>query len=326
EWRGHGRRARRRGTHRAPGRRHGRRRAQGRRLMLTAILIGALALIAFAYVALPLLAPNQADPLPDDRDPVLVDLQEEKAALFRAIRELDARSDLAPERREQLRARYEAKAAKVLRAIDDREAELAGRAPARRPAPRRVPLGVVAVLALMLVTAAVLPTFVLPRVGEDATITTTDMDLAQQLQALQTAAREDPNATNLLALGDAYLSLQQVEDAESAYRQVVETIEPVPAGAYQRMAILSLQTDLGQAHEWLRLARAADAFDPDTLYLLGEVGFARGDIIEALSAYRDYAAVIGLDGMEGAAGPSGSAGLGDAAAGETDAPIEITAV
>ena len=294
--------------------------------MLTAILIGALALIAFAYVALPLLAPNQADPLPDDRDPVLVDLQEEKAALFRAIRELDARTDLAPERREQLRARYEAKAAKVLRAIDDREAELAGRARPRRTAPRRVPLGVVAVLALMLVTAAVLPTFVLPRVGEDATITTTDMDLAQQLQALQNAAREDPNATNLLALGDAYLSLQQVEDAESAYRQVVETIEPVPAGAYQRMAILSLQTDLGQAHEWLRLARAADAFDPDTLYLLGEVGFARGDIIEALSAYRDYAAVIGLDGMEGAAGPSGSAGLGDAAAGETDAPIEITAV
>src|SRR5690606_17275422 len=150
EWRGHGRRARRRGTHRAPGRRHGRRRAQGRRLMLTAILIGALALIAFAYVALPLLAPNQADPLPDDRDPVLVDLQEEKAALFRAIRELDARGDLAPERREQLRARYEAKAAKVLRAIDDREAELAGRARPRSTAPRRVPLGVVAVLALML--------------------------------------------------------------------------------------------------------------------------------------------------------------------------------
>ena len=294
--------------------------------MLTAILIGALALIAFAYVALPLLAPNQADPLPDDRDPVLVDLQEEKAALFRAIRELDARGDLAPERREQLRARYEAKAAKVLRAIDDREAELAGRARPRSTAPRRVPLGVVAVLALMLVTAAVLPTFVLPRVGEDATITTTDMDLAQQLQALQTAARDDPNATNLLALGDAYLSLQQVEDAETAYRQVVETIEPVPAGAYQRMAILSLQSDLAQAHEWLRLARAADPFDPDTLYLLGEVGFARGDIDESLSAYRDYAAVIGLDGAEAGAGSSGSDGSGDAAADGTDAPIDITAV
>src|SRR5690606_3207504 len=99
-------------------------RFRGRQLMLTAILIGALALIAFAYVALPLLSPTQTDPLPDDRDPVLADLQEEKAALFHAIRELEARADLAPERREQLRARYEAKAAKVLRAIDDREAEL----------------------------------------------------------------------------------------------------------------------------------------------------------------------------------------------------------
>ncbi|MFO7546321.1 MAG: c-type cytochrome [Trueperaceae bacterium] len=299
--------------------------------MLTAILIGALALIAFAYVALPLLAPNQADPLPDDRDPVLVDLQEEKAALFRAIRELEARTDLAPERREQLRARYEAKAAKVLRSIDDREAELAGRARPQRTAARRVPVGVAAVLALMLVTAAVLPTFVLPRVGEDATITTTDMELAQQLQALQNAARQDPNATNLLALGDAYLSLQQVEDAETAYRQVVETIEPVPAGAYQRMAILSLQSDLAQAHEWLRLARAADPFDPDTLYLLGEVGFARGDIPEALSAYRDYAAAIGLDGAAAAVDGSGDAaavdGSGDAAAVDgTEGSVEVTAV
>src|SRR5690606_16663532 len=132
---------------------------------------------------------------------------------------------------------------------------------------RRVPVGIVAVLALLVATAAVLPTFVLPRVGEEATITTTDVGAAQQLQALQNAARQDPNATNLLALGDAYLGLQQVEDAEAAYRQVVETIEPVPAGAYQRMAILTLQSDLAAAHEWLRLARAADPFDPDTLFL-----------------------------------------------------------
>ena len=61
--------------------------------MLTGILIGALALIAFLYVAVPLLAPGQSDPLPDDRDPVLVDLGEEKDALFRAIRELDAREE-----------------------------------------------------------------------------------------------------------------------------------------------------------------------------------------------------------------------------------------
>jgi len=290
--------------------------------MLTAILIGALALIAFAYVALPLLAPTQTDPLPDDRDPVLVDLQEEKAALFRAIRELEARTDLPAERREQLRARYEAKAAKVLRSIDDREAELAGRARPSRAPTQRAPIGVVAVLALLVAMAAILPTFVLPRVGEDATITTTDVDAAQQLQALQNAARQDPNATNLLALGDAYLSLQQVADAEAAYRQVVETIEPVPAGAYQRMAILTLQTDLAQAHEWLRLARAADPFDPDTLYLLGEVAFARNDITEALSAYRDYTASIGLD-PAAAAGGDAESGVGAVPDGSSG---EITAV
>ncbi len=273
--------------------------------MLTAVLIAVLAVIAFAYVALPLLAPNQTDPLPDDRDPLLVDLQEEKAALFRAIRELDQRTDLAAARREELRARYEAKAARVLRAIDDREAELAGRARPRRQAPRRVPVGAVALLAIMVAAAAVLPTYVLPRIGQDATVTTTDVDAAQQLLALQTAARDTPNATNLLALGDAYLSLERLDDAEAAYRQVVETIEPVPAGAYQRMAILALQTDLAQAHEWLRLARTTDPFDTDTLFLLGEVAFARDDIAEALSAYRDYAAALGVtppdDGAVGAA-------------------------
>ena len=78
--------------------------------MITTILIVLLALVAFAYVVLPLVAPGQSDPLPDDRDPVLTDLQEERDALYRAIRELDNREDIAPQRLEALRTRYEAKA------------------------------------------------------------------------------------------------------------------------------------------------------------------------------------------------------------------------
>ena len=59
--------------------------------MLTLVIIAVLALIAFAFVALPLLLPDQADPLPDDRDPVLAGLRDERDALYRAIRELEAK-------------------------------------------------------------------------------------------------------------------------------------------------------------------------------------------------------------------------------------------
>ncbi|HET8984368.1 MAG TPA: hypothetical protein VFN03_01290, partial [Trueperaceae bacterium] len=151
--------------------------------MFTTILIVLLALIAFLYVLLPLLFPAQSDPLPDDRDPILTDLQEERDALFRAIRELDAREGSAPERsaREafapqrlaELRTRYEAKAAKALEAIDARQHELEGRPAPRAKGPRRVPKGAMVALTLVLVMAALLPTFVLPRVGQDATVTTT---------------------------------------------------------------------------------------------------------------------------------------------------------
>lgn len=131
--------------------------------MLTTIVIGLLVLIAFFYVAIPLLAPDQVDRLPDDRDPQLVDLNEEKAALLRAIQELDARVDLPAERRRQLHERYEAKAVKVLAAIDEREAALAGRAPKReRAEAKRVPVGAVVVLGAFLLLAAAVPTYVLP--------------------------------------------------------------------------------------------------------------------------------------------------------------------
>ncbi len=274
--------------------------------MLTWILIGALALVAFLYVALPLLVPGQADPLPDDRDPILVDLAEEKDALFRAIRELDARDDLPVARRQQLHERYEAKAAKVLSRIDEREKELADRRWRRRveaeergeddaPAPRRVPYGAVAVLAALVAIGAIVPAYVLPRVGQDATITTTDIDVARQLQAQQRAVEQDPSIPNLLALGDTYLGLQQLDDAEETYLRAVNSDEPAPAGIYQRLAVIYLQRDLGEAQSWLRLARDADPNDPDTLYLLGEVSWAVNDLETAHDAYTDFLATADVD-------------------------------
>ena len=95
--------------------------------MLGLVIIILLALVLLSYSVVPLLFPKQADRLPSDKDPLLQDLEEERDALFRAIRELEARGDLAASRREQLQTRYEAKAAKVLKSLDDRQQELRGK-------------------------------------------------------------------------------------------------------------------------------------------------------------------------------------------------------
>jgi mono/diheme cytochrome c family protein len=258
--------------------------------MATMILVGLLALVAFAYIAVPLLAPGQADPLPDDRDPVAQDLEEERDALFRAIRELEARQDLPEDRREELRTRYEAKAAHVLRALDEREAELADREPRPRPGRRRIPYGVVALLALVLVAVAVLPGSVLPRIGPNANATTTDVKLARQIEALQRAAKKDPSAKNLLALGDAYWNAQQPDKAIAAYKNVVATVSPVPLAAYKRLAAAYLPTDLKQSYDYLQKALALAPGDPQTLYAMGEVALARNDLKAAKSAFQRYLA------------------------------------
>lgn len=260
--------------------------------MLTTLLIVLLALIAFAYVSLPLLFPAQADPLPDDRDPLLTDLQEERDALFRAIRELDHRGDIAAERLAELRARYQAKAAKTLEAIDARQQALAGRPAPRAAGPRRVPLGAIVALTLVLAAAAVLPSFVLPRVGQDATVTTTDVAAATQLRDLQRAAQSEPSAENLLALGDAYLSLQMLQEALDTYQRIVDTSDPVPAAAYQRLAVLAFGTDLARAQEMLELARDAEPENPDTPFLLSEVAYANGELAlahDSLQRFLDVA-------------------------------------
>lgn len=262
----------------------------------TIVLVALLALVALAYVVVPLLVPGQADPLPDDRDPVSQDLAEERDALFRAITELDDREDLSAARREELRARYEAKAAHVLEALDARRAELAGNALAEERRRRRIPYGVVALVALVAVAAAVLPTTVLPRVGPNANATSTDAAAAKQILQLQRAADRDPTSHNLLALGDAYWNAQEPDKAIAAYQKVVATATPVPAEAYKRLAAAYLQTDLSKAYGYLKKALAAAPNDAETLNAMGQVAFAQGDLSEARSAFQRYLATPGKSG------------------------------
>lgn len=268
--------------------------------MTTAIVLTLLALLLLGYVALPLVFPGQSDPLPSRRDPVLEELREEKEALLRAIRELDGRTDLPAARRAELRQRYEAKAAQTLRAIDDAEAERAGRAPAR-PAmrgARRLPVAAASLLVIAGISAVALSDWVLPRVGADATVTSffeEDLAAAERLRDLQRAAEREPGRDTLLALAEAYWQLQDVDAARDAYRRVVDEVDPVPAVAYRRLALLALPREAGagpegiaEARRLLDLARAADPNDPDTLATLGEVAFAQGDYPAALSAWRDF--------------------------------------
>ncbi len=251
-----------------------------------------LALFLAALVAAPLLSADLADELPDLRDPVTVDLEEERDALLRAIRELDAREDMAEERRNELRTRYEAKAAKVLRQLDERSAQQAGLAPKvkQQPEARRVPWGGVALVVLCIGVAAGLGTWVLPRTGQ-ATVTAffeSDLESARELQALQQAAAENPNAPNLLALGDLYWQLGDAEGAEATYRQAAETIEQPPAVALKRLGLLALSADPEQALALLEQSAAADSSDPETIFYLAELQLMFGQYEAARASWRQF--------------------------------------
>ncbi|MEX2541822.1 MAG: c-type cytochrome [Trueperaceae bacterium] len=259
--------------------------------MLTSVIIILLALALFGYVALPLLNPRGADPLPPERDPVTSDLEEEKAALFRAIQELDSREDLPPERRAQLRARYEAKAARVLRTLDERPDERAVPAAANPRRRTRIPYGALTLLAGTLVIATTLGSYVLPRIGENATLTSffrEDLDQARALRDAQRAAENDPSADNLLAVADAYWRADDAENALTYYERAVEEAGARSALALRRLGFLNLQSDLGDALAYLERSRQIEPDDLDTLFAIGEINFARGDLDAAREAWRAY--------------------------------------
>ncbi|HEX7005252.1 MAG TPA: c-type cytochrome [Trueperaceae bacterium] len=273
--------------------------------MLTTLLIALLAIALFAYVALPLVLPRGADPLPPERDPVTSDLEEEKAALFRAIKELDLREDLSAERREQLRARYEAKAAKVLRALDERAAKEPVRRAARRKR-RRPPYGALALLAVTVLIATSLGAYVLPRVG-DASVTAFfegDLDAGRQLRELRRAAQREPSAENLLALADGYWELGDAAGAEETYLRAIDEANARSPLAYRRLGYLNLQRDLDAALAYLQEARELAPDDLDTLYAIGEIHFARGEFEAAKEAWQAF-----LETPGGAADPQVTARL-----------------
>ncbi len=282
--------------------------------MLTSVIVVLLLLVTLAYAAIPLLARKAVDPLPDDRDPVLVDLEEERDALLRAIRELDGRTDLEASRREALRARYEAKAGQVLRVLEDRRAspeslrhgalraaEIAATQPATdRPTPlrgRRLPWGALGLLGIAVVTAASLGAFVLPRVGQGTVTTSFEADLqaATALRDLMRAVDRDASVPNLMALADAYWGLQDAENAETTYREVLTVATSAdtglpPALAYKRLALLMVGTDLAGARDLLLDARRIDPADAETLFALGELSFALGELEASADAFRAYLA------------------------------------
>ena len=259
--------------------------------MLTIILIIILALVFFSYAAIPLLVPNQADPLPNYQDPIKKELSEERDALLRAIKEIDNRDDLSEERRNELKRRYESKTAKVLRSLD----EYSNKAPKeiKISKGKGLPVAVFGLLLLMIVPATILSTFVFPRIGENSTVTTSSVDqlkVAAELKKLQQAAKKEPNEENLMALAEYYWHLQDAENATQAYTQIIETLDPVPAIAAHRLGLLVLQQDTPKALEYFELAYKAEPTNLDTLYALGEVNFRMGKVDKAIKYLEEFLA------------------------------------
>lgn len=259
--------------------------------MLTIILIIILALVFFSYAAIPLLVPNQADPLPDYQDPIKKELSEERDSLLRAIKEIDNRDDLSEERRNELKRRYESKTAKVLRSLDEHSNKTPKTIKVSKG--KSLPIAIFGLLLLMIVPATILSTFVFPRIGADSTVTTSSVDqleVAAELKKLQQVAKKDPNEENLMALGEAYWHLQDAEGATQTYTKIIETIDPAPAIAAHRLGLLVLQQDTPKALEYFTLAYNAAPNNLDTLYALGEVNFRLGNINDAVKFLEEFIA------------------------------------
>ncbi len=265
---------------------------------MTLVFIALLAALMFLYLGVPLLLPGQTDALPDQRDPVTQDLEEERDALLRAIRELEARTDLPAARRDALRSRYEAKAAKVLRALDERQQNASVRVYDARKGVRKgaaerfgLPLAALTLLGAGLGGAAWFAYTASPEVvtadGSDPALS------GRELAARERAAERNPSEDTLLALADGHWQLESGERAKTTYQRVVAEVMPVPAVAYQRLGFLALQEDVGEALRYLELARNADPEDLQTLYILGEVYYANDDMTAATEAWESYLAAPG---------------------------------
>ncbi len=267
----------------------------------TVLVIVVLALLLFFFIAIPLIFPKQADKLPDYRDPLKTELEEERDALLRAITELDSREDLKEEQRSTLGQRYQAKAAKVLNLLEVRNAELAGQASpvaATATVGRSLPYGLLGFLAIMIVSASVLGGYVLPRIGNDATVTTSFDDqlrAGEELKRLEKAVADAPSLQNRLALADGYWQIAnefeddaRFFDAATIYEQLITEEADIPAIAHFRLGLTQFGTDRDAGLSNVEKAYALDSNDDEIMFFLAEAYVGVGRLEEAEPIYRAY--------------------------------------
>lgn len=286
---------------------------------MTLFLVGLLGIFIMAIVALPYVDPALVERVPFLGDPEARELEEERDALLRAVQELEQRDDLEVARRQELRDRYERKAAQVAQRLAERKS---GSPP---PPRQRPPLawGWGLLLLLVIPSVALVGNYVLPRVSADGTVTTNrDSDIAagRDLQQLRRAARDDPGPESLAALGDAYwrildASLQPpqsgaepgepryLEETRETYRQLVEATSDAPEGAtataLRRLAYIDLvEGNVSEARLRLERAIEIDPGDAEALYTLGQVRYFLGEVGEAAQAWRAYLATPEGEGDE----------------------------
>ncbi len=268
--------------------------------MLTFIVVAILAVLLFLYVSIPLIFPKQADPLPKETDPVATELEEEREALFRAILELETREDLPVERRDSLRARYEAKAAQVLRALDERQADIKGAKPYTPKKRHTFPYVALGLLAFVLISAVVMGGYVLPRIGSGASVTTAfdeQLEAGRRLRKLQQAVNKDPSLESKLALAEAQWEIgfrfeddEQVSAAIDTYENLVKEYSELPATAYFRLGLSQFQSEPDKALTNFNKARQLNPDDPEMLITLAEIYFNLGNLENAIELWRSYIA------------------------------------
>jgi cytochrome c-type biogenesis protein CcmH/NrfG len=272
------------------------------------IALVASALVGAAVVAIlyPFTRPAAPAP-PGERHP----LEEEKEALYRALREVDgdlARGELTLEHHAELRARYEARAAAVLARLE-RETSNAGQAPARpEPSPPavaapRLPAwlpwaaGSAVVLAGILLSLSGNLLLRLP--GETITTAGSPDDperLARaRLAELRIAAEARPaDAALQIELGRLAFALDDLDTAAGAFFAALQA-EPGNAEAHARLgAVLYVGGLPSEAIRLLDRALELDPFLPTALNFRaimaleweGEPGLA----IDLWERYAEFAA------------------------------------
>lgn len=273
-----------------------------------AFAVGGLVLIAGVGVAAGFLreAPAAAEPLADP-------LEDRRDALLRSLADLeDARAAGALDEPAYLRLREqtEGRMARVLRALDRRDAAEGGVAPvaglaledppsdgAAAAEARRIPAWAVAVLIGGTVLAVIVAS--LARDAEPQTVASPPQAAEDPLAFFERRVREHPDdLAARLDLAHRYLDAGMVEASLSEYAVALE-LDPDDAEALAHVGIILYQS--GRPQEALRSVDRSLSTDPrypEALFFRGVIlleGLDRPD--EAITAFEDYldAAPFGVE-------------------------------